>query len=111
MQILAITEIEVVFGSGPGIPAPPRPEDPSVLDRDQAMVSLIANVTPPNVGESFAAIDDTDLLPAPVRLNGLAGHQVGEDLMPECGIPVRLEKLPRFLRCGLTDPRGDGRPA
>lgn len=36
MQILAITEIEVVFGSGPGIPAPPRPEDPSGLDRDQA---------------------------------------------------------------------------
>ena len=108
-KILPITQIELIPNGRPTMPATPHPTDPAFLDRDQPVVPLIRDVVSPDVGESPAAINDTELLPTPIGIDRRPGHQVGEELMPERCVPVRFEKFARLLRRLFTDPGRDRR--
>ena len=102
-ETLAITQIELISEGRSAMPAPPDPNHAAVLDRDHSMVTLIRDVISPDVGESPAAVDDTQLLPTPIGIDRRPGHQVGEELMPEWRVPVRFEKRPRLFRTLITN--------
>ena len=108
---LSITQIELVSEGRSAMSAPPDPNHAAVLDRDHPMVTLIRDVISPDVGESPAAINDTELLPTPIGIDRRPGHQLGEELMPERRVPVRFEKRPRLFRTLITHPGSDRRPS